>query len=300
MRKRFLFTAALVGLALVPGTPARAETATAGPEAEAWYAPSPTCTTPVGCLPLPALSAYPAGTMHVGVRAGLEEARTYLRLALDGLPADATLTGGTLTIPVGGPEMGTASPETASVVACYGYAPFAPAEASTAPPPAVDCTTTAPARYEAGAPATLTVDLTPFATRWGAGEPNDGIALLPAPGTTPGTTWHVGFAAGSASATLRYDLEEGPVESVPIEEPSFVDEGFFGAPPLGGLVAPEPQASTAPIAAEAERPAQVAPVFNVSGPGFAYPAVFAVPLLLLALGGYLGWALTRPVLAPQP
>jgi hypothetical protein len=36
------------------------------------------------------------------------------------------------------------------------------------------------------------------------------------------------------------------------------------------------------------------------GPGFAYPIVFGLPLVLLALGGYLGRALTRPVDPPKP
>ncbi len=36
-------------------------------------------------------------------------------------------------------------------------------------------------------------------------------------------------------------------------------------------------------------------VAAVGGPGFAYPVVFAIPLALLAIVGYFGWVLTRPV-----
>lgn len=300
MRRRLLLLAVLVGLAVTPGTAARAETSTVGPEAEAWYAASPTCTTPIGCVPTPPLSNYPVGTMHVGVRLGLEEARTYIRLALGAVPSDATLTGGTLTIPVGGAETGTTSPETAAVVACMTFAPFASVEASTAPPPPVDCTTSSPARFTAGTPATLTVDLAPFTTRWAAGEPNDGIALVPAPETAPPATWHIAFQRGTASATIEYDALATPDQAPFVDEPSFVDEGFFGVEPLGGLSPAAPPGPAAAIVEEAQTPTQVAPVVSVLGGGFAYPAVFAVPLLLLVLGGYLGWALTRPVLAPQP
>jgi hypothetical protein len=59
-----------------------------------------------------------------------------------------------------------------------------------------------------------------------------------------------------------------------------------------------PFASAAPIVEQAQQPDRVAPVVSVGGPGFAYPVVFALPLVLLGLGGYLGWALTRPVLVP--
>jgi hypothetical protein len=37
------------------------------------------------------------------------------------------------------------------------------------------------------------------------------------------------------------------------------------------------------------------PVADVGNPGFAYPIVFAIPLIVLIVGGYLGFALTRPV-----
>jgi hypothetical protein len=44
----------------------------------------------------------------------------------------------------------------------------------------------------------------------------------------------------------------------------------------------------------------LAPVAGVRNTGFAYPVVFAFPLLVLVLGGYLGRALTRPVHRPHP
>jgi hypothetical protein len=41
------------------------------------------------------------------------------------------------------------------------------------------------------------------------------------------------------------------------------------------------------------------PVVGVGGVGFAYPVVFALPLLLLVIGGYLGRVLTQPVGPPH-
>jgi hypothetical protein len=54
------------------------------------------------------------------------------------------------------------------------------------------------------------------------------------------------------------------------------------------LIAPTP----------ARRAPAIRPVADV-GPAFAYPVVFALPLVLLALGAYLGRALTQPVDPPQ-
>jgi hypothetical protein len=69
---------------------------------------------------------------------------------------------------------------------------------------------------------------------------------------------------------------------------------------LPGLIADLPTLDTTePIESGAAAPLPVAPVAEVGGPGFAYPVVFALPLVLLIIGGYLGRALTRPVGPPQ-
>lgn len=294
MKRRLVMLGALVALAFAPSLPARADSASAKPEAEAWYAQAPTCSTPLGCLPLPPLSNYPAGTMHIGVRAGFEESRTYMRLDLSGVPSDAALRGGTLTIPLAESDAGTLSPEAATVDACFAFAGFEPAEGSTQTVPAVDCFTSARATYNPGPPATLTVDLAPFAARWAAGEPNDGIALLPAPGAAPGTTWHVAFTSGSSAANLEYD--PAPAGAPALEDTPPLEDTVFPALPVDAFT--PPVASAAPIVAQAEQPQRVQPAFSITTGGFEYPMVFALPLLLLALGGYLGWALTRPVSVP--
>jgi hypothetical protein len=60
---------------------------------------------------------------------------------------------------------------------------------------------------------------------------------------------------------------------------------------------PSPAAA---IVEQSKLPDRVQPAGFIGGGGFAYPVVFAVPLLLLGLGGYLGWALTRPVTVTGP
>ena len=299
-RSRLAWLAVLVGLAVVPGGPARAESVGARPEVEAWYAAPPSCALPIGCAPgqgLPAIPRYPAGTLHVGLTAGIEDSRSYIKLGLSGLPSGAQVTSGVLTIPLAGPEAGTVQAETAQVMACFTSSEVAASEGTFAAPPAIDCTTSALATYVPGPPAALTVPLASFAARWAEGESNNGIALVPAPAPAPGTSWHVAFAAGTAAATLEYDT--GVVDTTPDVEPTpLIEEGGFEAIPLGPLASGAPLSAAAPIRDQARQPARVAPVFSVSGPGFAYPAVFALPLLLLGLGGYLGWALTRPVLTP--
>jgi hypothetical protein len=222
-----------------------------------------------------------------------------------------------LTLPVAPSGDGSVQPETATVVACFATEPFAPGEGTVAPPPAVDCTTSMAAKYGAGPPAVLTVDLSPFATRWAAGDANNGIALVPAPGTPSGITWHVAFSArsrtGSAVPPARTDLQYQPAAApttaaapepaieAPVDNAVTGDSGLTGL--VGGLVIPPPPASAAaPIVGQSRLPAVIRRprlAAQVGGPGFAYPGLLAAPLLLLALGSYLGWALTRPVAPPQ-
>lgn len=299
-RSRLAWLALLVGLTVVPGSPARAESVDAKPEVEGWFAAPPSCVLPIGCAPtqgLPTIPRYPAGTLHVGLTAGTEDSRSYLKLGLTGLPAGAQVTSGVLTIPLAGPDAGTVQAETAQVLACFTSSEVVASEGTFAAPPAIDCTTSALATYAPGPPAVLSVPLAAFTARWAEGEANNGIALVPAPGATPGSTWHVAFAKGTAAATLEYGTAVADV--APEVEPVPLIEDGFESIPLGVPIGPgAPLSSASPIRDQARQPAQVAPVFSVGGPGFAYPAVFALPLLLLGLGGYLGWALTRPVLAP--
>ena len=312
MRRPLLVLIVLGALIFVPLGGARAETTTAATTEEAWYTAVPTCALPTGCGPtdaLPPVPRYPPGTLHVGVAAGFEESRTYLKLDLGGIPTGGKVRGGTLTIPIAPPQDGSVAPETAQISVCWVNVAFTQVEGSVAPPPSIDCSNPAPATFVPGPPAALTVDLANFAARWAVGEPNNGIAIVPAAVRTPNSTWHVAFSTrtrtGSDVPAARASLDYDPAPPLPapepiapvVEEPAFVDIAIdpgFGSD-IPALVAPPPASPAVAIVAQADAPETVAPVFVTSGPGFAYPVVLGMPLILLALGGYLGWALTQPV-----
>src|SRR5205814_8020859 len=169
-------------------------------------------------------------------------------------------------------------------------------DGTVAVPPTVDCDASSPAQYTAGPPAILTIDLAPFLARWNEGAANNGIALVPSPRTAPGTTWHVAFSAhdrvGSDVPPARIELRYNPAPAAPAPAateneaepvPDFASGGasvggFLGTP----LVTPPPASAAAPIVDESKVP-RVARrprlVGQVGGPGFAYPVVFAAPLL---------------------
>jgi hypothetical protein len=91
---------------------------------------------------------------------------------------------------------------------------------------------------------------------------------------------------------------EAPAEDA--STPSF-DEFGLALPglPASGLLAPLDVAPETFERGSAEPGSTLQPVADVGGTGFAYPAVFALPLILLVIGGYLGRALTQPVEPPQ-
>ena len=118
------------------------------PTAEGWYQPNPSCATPAGCSPAgpPPSSPYPAGTLHVGLSAGQETARSYL--ALPFATFTEMITAGTLTVPLDTAQAdGSSSPETAKVQVCLTSATITAVEGSFDPPPKVDCAASVPAAY---------------------------------------------------------------------------------------------------------------------------------------------------------
>ena len=76
-----------------------------------------------------------------------------------------------------------------------------------------------------------------------------------------------------------------------------VTEPDLGIPDLGAPGVDYSALGT-PTPTETQLGSAAAPISPIlaGGPGFAYPIVFALPLLLLALIGYFGWVLTRPAL----
>lgn len=315
-------TALAVAAATSPADAREAGTVTSEVQGS-WYQPNPTCQLVLGCQELPLPSPYPAGTVHVGVLAGVEESRAFV--AID-IPQGKKLDEGTLTLPVA-PELSRA-PDTARLRACLASGSFDPEDqGATATSPTPLCDFSSPVEVEvpddpaSALQVTMTVDLAPFITTWG-GQPQGILAIVPVADVTVTDAWHVAFSTEDREdETLEFapmsaefvlgDAEEpdpdddtDPTPDEPGDDTGGTDDGdtdVTGSGPVapeGSLPPPaEPPASNAPEMSMPE-PSQVpvaagtptAPVV-AAGPmglvGYRYPGVYAVPLLF-ALG--LVWA----------
>lgn len=318
----------------VPALAAASGTTVVKPTAEGWYRATPACALPSGCADLTGTpSPYPKDTLHVGVNAGTEEARTYLQLDLTTLPAGTKPAGGNLLLPVAAADDGSRGSETAKLRACAVTGEVEDVDGSFAPPPEIDCeSASVPATFvpaEGENPAAFTVDLAPLTAAWGSSSQPGALVLLPAAEVAPPASWHVAFsdrtrtgedvvpitaALAFVSATLDTDSEPAPVVAPPPFEPApppaldsssggldFSTGTSFAATPLSAevpLPAPVAQAAPAPQSAPAQQ--QVVPVASFVSSGFRYPAVFLLPLVLAVAAGWLGRALTRDLVSPQP
>lgn len=319
------------GAALGPATVALAAgsgSVTTAPEAEAWYRAAQTCTLPVGCAPTPP-SQYSPDTLHVGVLAGQEEARTFLQLDLTALPAGTKPAGGQLRLPVAtGSQDGTRAPETARLRACLVTEPVEEADGEVGAGPAADCdAASAEAVFVPAAeqtPAAFTVDLAALAESWTTSSAPGALALLPAEGAAPTESWHVTFSdqdregdgvalitAAVSFVGVAVDVQDAPPPpvSAPVDggfvaPPSF-DAGtsfaapapVFEAPTELGRIASAPQPAAAGPAPQAAPVQEVVPVASFVDAGFRYPGVFLLPLLFAVAAGWLGRALTRDLAA---
>lgn len=306
-RVRLALVAAVLAL-LVAANPAGAAETAAPLQSEAWYQP---CALPTGCEAVPAASPYPRDTLHVGTSGGEETARTYVEIDLGGVPDTARIVGGRLVITPAGQEAGTLRPEEADLTACLVTRPFAPDRGKFGPPfPPVDCAVASAAAFADGV---FTVDLAPFASRWDVSR-FAALALLPAEAAVESAeSWRVAIAAkerpgGVAMAASLTYLEDddlppsAPAESPPVAGPSVLTDGFadgtdstlpLASPPTGGLPAPDaPDVALAPVRGNGNVPTAVG-AFDRTG--FAYPAVWLLPLLLLCVGGLLGRSLSAPL-----
>lgn len=306
-----------LALGFAPLAHASGETTSLTPSAEAWYQPNPTCGLPSSCVGAGALpvappvqppataptSPFPARTMHIGFAAGQETARSYLALPTAGL--SGTLTAATLDVPLDVAQAdGSQSPETAKVQVCLVLDAISPADGSIDPPPAVSCGSSVPAVYVAAPTPHLHADLTPLgADLLDAG----GIALLPdATKAAQTDAWRVVFsahdrtdAAKTAPAAVSLTLDV-PEDVVPETTP--LDTGLPAvAPPVGTGFAPAP-APQLPVAG-AQQPTVVPPAAApVALPrtvtvGYAYPAVWLLPLAFLVLVPAAARALTKDLTA---
>jgi hypothetical protein len=304
MRKRAIFLLGAVWLAMGavlalgwrgPAAAADDQSLTVHTTAAAWYLELPPCTSLLDCSPLPPLNAYPENTLHVAVLGVQEIARTDVSFSFT-VPLGAELTAGVLTLPIDPePADGSLLPGRANMVACLVTADIEPVRGSLAAPPPADCGTSAPALWNEQK-MEFTVNLGPFVSKWPAGRGT--IALMPAAELPNPELWHVVFydtkeeskTAPPITATLEYTTTDlGPGPSLPPQVqtggPGFTGGVGFG--PFPQPTAPQPTPlPTQPI---------VQPLYpgGFAGPGFAYPIVWALPLVILAGIGAVGRALTK-------
>lgn len=285
--------------------------------AEAWFAtpPADDCASPAGCPPVivPPVPLYPAHTLHVGIAGGLENARSYLNLDVSSLPADATATTGTLVLPVStDAQAGNAQVAAAQIVACLSVERVPDGvEGSYAKPPAISCSATARASYQAKT-GTFTIDLANFLRAWNAGEPRLGLVLLPAAGSPATEAWHVAFngrglqgvphisSTLNLTSTAPVDPSGPPVVLAPVPPPGALPgSGVVPVPVLGPVVqtsgpAQEVELAAAPAAAAA---AQITGPTEAADHAFHYPQLLLLPWVLAIGAVYL----VRTLLAdPKP
>lgn len=259
------------------------------PTAEAWY-PSG-----VGTLLAP---LRPAGTLHVGALAGQETDRTYLRFDISEVTGGSEIDAIRLTVPVAA-DGGTEAPETAVLLAC-------PVSGSTVdgaggPPPEIDCDGAPAATFVDGDAPSFDVELPPAA--------GDVVQVALVPGG--GDSWHVAFdsrdredarpavlVVSTSPPAPGPELEVAPPPPAPAPAPRAPGRAVDVAPPpVGGPAStPEPVRPDRLIADEEAAPPAATTVVPVGGSlPFRYPAVFALPLVMLVVVGLAGDGLTRPV-----
>ena len=294
---------ALIGLVTPTAVARQASEPGVAKVAGSWYRPNPTCQLVVGCVDLPIPSTYPAGTIHVGVLAGVEESRAFV--AID-IPQGKKLVAGTLTLPVAPPQDGSLAPETARLQACLATGMFKEEDrgVSTQSPTPL-CVFSSPVELvEDEDPAatlqpTMTVDLKPFLATWGT-EQTGIVAILPVNDVGPTDIWHVAFSTPDRESALPTEGTEGAeaLEAQPISatfelggsvtppkddnepdtggnEPPPVDTGSTGNmsggtnfPSTGAPVVEAPELGPAPVGDSGtnEVPVATAAPLPVSGP----------------------------------
>jgi hypothetical protein len=279
-----------------------------GDSEEAWYSSSGSLCLPlVGCLPLPLpISLYPAGTMHVGITAGKETARSYVvpDLNLKRLPGS-----GELVLPVDtDPVSGTTVASLAHIKACLttGTVPDEALRASTTAgsAPAVNCKVSAAAKYDA-ADSEFVVNLRPFLARWLHGARQRGVALLPA--DTGGVdTWQVAFIGKTGKGTPVHSLlsyvARAEVKPTPAVSPTPLSSGVAVPPvitPVVGVPLPGVGEVAPPAPAPSIAPQPQAAVYIVRSSGFRYPAIFIAPLAILAGVVFFGRLFTGSSVRPR-
>ena len=299
-----------------PAAAASATTQTVFMSTEAWYDETPPCVSLIDCSAVPAATPYPEDSLHVSITAGQETARTYV--AFD-LPSGVEF--GTLTLPLDtDPADGSAAPDTADLTACLVTKTFKPVRGSLETPPPANCHVFSPATYDAKH-AAFTVDLTPFVSHWTIGTA--ALALVPSTKATQGNaTWHTVFYATTkssktappitASVTFSGSAQNQGGQGTGTTAPppastsgsssggsgSFTGSGggtFTGGSGLGTFPSTSTSTTTTVTQSTPQPASALAPVSvaGFAGPGFAYPLVWALPLIFFVGFAAVGRALTK-------
>ena len=315
---------ALTGLLLQAPSAGAQSTLTVRLSAEAWYRPLPLPLPDAPCLPtagcvvppvtLPAANPYPAKTLHVGASGGTEESRTYLSLDTAALPFGVDVAGGTLVLPVlADPDAGTLAPETATIQACAVTGPVQDGvEGTVGGAPAADCATSSKATFKPASgskPAQFSIDLAPFANAIAAGASS--LAIVPVATAGDTAAWHVAFSRRDRqggvpiSAELKLSGDDSGDDAgadVPsVASPAGTD-GSATLPALNAGSNPELSldspsvsapltAATSPQVSAPTRTRSVAATLHTKQ--VASPALFVLPLVLIAAVGWVGRAFTR-------
>jgi hypothetical protein len=238
-------------------------------------------------------SPYPADTLHAGVAGGQETARAYVVPNLLALPLGATLTDGTMTLPVTtDSQAGTVGPDTAKIRACLATKPVTDGvQGSSETPPDVDCKTSAPLKYDAKK-SVFTIDLAPLIAAWSKGAPQFGVGLVPDTSKAqPSDAWHVAFngrkhTGRHIESTMSFTPPPPIAQGAPAPQPT---TPAAAPPPVTNNTTPnvslpptqtqQPPAA-APQVAPSQQPVAQQPVALARE--FQYPMAFLMPLALLA------------------
>ena len=163
----------------------------------------PTCELPTGCNASGNLTRKPAphpeGTLVVAANGGEDDAQLFFNFG--GLPLNAVVTGGTVTMPVATDEEAAAfRPDAANLVACLvtGFIPGGAEGGSWQDRPEFDDSTCVPVEQDDTAETlTYTFSLDRFGKAWGTGaQPMNGVTVLKDPEISPPApdeTWRVVF-----------------------------------------------------------------------------------------------------------
>jgi hypothetical protein len=165
----------------------------------------PTCDSPAGCnlagnITRNSVKPHPEGVLVVAANGGEEDAQTFFNFAVDELPLGATVTGGTVTMPVAtDEEAGNVREEDAKLVACLvtGFIPGGADGGSYQDRPEFDDGTCVPVEVDDAAETlTYALSLDRFGKSWGTGTPLQGITIMVDPEVSPPApdeTWRVVF-----------------------------------------------------------------------------------------------------------